>query len=163
MLTALEQKKFIDWFVEDIFEEPDEFFEVRSPATPELKKRLRFSCYRGLRQALMDFNEYDEKRMRMPVKYTKNGIITYANWPERQSEPTRRYGFFLYGCALEESVKTKLVNDELLKPHMNVPEKLSRLFSAEIYFENECEKIAHLFNKHYLAKIRDEEKPENEM
>ena len=63
MITALDQKKFIDWFVDHIFEKTNEFPRVYSKESPELKERLRFLCYRGIRNAVMDFYNLDRRLM----------------------------------------------------------------------------------------------------
>src|SRR3989338_2126037 len=81
MFAALEQKKFIDWFVENIFQPSNEYIKVFARESPELKARLRFLCYRGLREATADFWEFDKKILRTPVDF-KGGTVLYVNHPE---------------------------------------------------------------------------------
>ena len=163
MINAVAQKKFVDEFVNSIFRKDEERPQIYSQETPELKARLRFLCYLGLKQAHVDFWEYDQKRMETTVKYTKTGVIDHQRWSERQPEHVRRYGFLRYGGTINNRVKEKLTNDSLLKTYAKQPTTLPKTLPDSYYFGEDCDTIALLFDAQYLAKIRAEEEPEKEM
>lgn len=131
MITALDQKKFVDWFVAHIFEETDEFPRVYSKGTPELKARLRFLCYRGLRAAVSDF-------------FTLNRSM-------HPFDIVEHFDYFLYHNSIEQRVKEQLMNDQKVKLYLS-SERPETIFERS-HFEGECQNIAILEATHYLDKL----------
>lgn len=125
MITALEQKKFIDWFVDYIFEENDELPEVYLKESPRLKERLRTLCYRGLREAVSDF-------------FTQNHLM-------QPSDLVEHYDFFKYHNTIEQRVKTTLMKDTVLGEYLG---------ASVLSPEGNCENIAILAEIHYLDRLR---------
>ena len=136
MLTASEQKKFIDWFVEHIFEPNDEYLRVFAKGTSELKGRLRYLCYRGIREAVMDFWDFDEKLKHRPY---------------RPSDIVRYFEYFKGFKTVEQRVKEQLVNDTVVKPHLS--SRRTEVAFDLSHFEANCENIALLTEAHYLDKL----------
>jgi len=150
MFAALEQKKFIDWFVENIFQPSNEYIKVFARESPELKARLRFLCYRGLREATADFWEFDKKILRTPVDF-KGGTVLYVNHPECLPQIKRVYNFFRYEGSIEEKVKQQLLKDGNVKPYLSGgrPESIFELSD----FEANCENAALLLWSRYVNKL----------
>ena len=124
MITALEQKKFVDWFVDHIFEKTDEFPRVYSKEFPELKERLRLLCYKGLREAVSDF--FTQTRSMQPFDLVEH------------------FDRFFYHNTVEERVKTQLMKDPMLPGYFS---------SSVMSFEGNCENIAILAAGHYVHEL----------
>jgi len=131
MITALDQKKFIDWFVDHIFEKTNEFPRVYSKESPQLKDRLRLLCYKGLRGAVSDF--FTQTRTMHPFDLVEH------------------FDYFLYHNTIEQRVKEQLMNDSEIKPYLS-SERPETIFERS-HFEGECGNIAILAATHYLDRL----------
>lgn len=151
MLTASEQKKFINEFVENLFKPSNEYIKVFAKETPELKARLRVLCYLGLRDATVDFWEFDRNLLRTPVDF-KGGTVLYAKHPECMPEVKRTYNFFRYEGSIEKRVQERLLRDGEVKPYLSGGRPESIFEISE--FEANCENAALLLWSRYVDKWR---------